>query len=261
MRVFSILLLLITFSGSLAAMELDCSVTQNTDLVWNGKVSVENGERTFIVSQQQFKFFVKNLGQSGLELEVYDRQTPSRQYLQGNGAQLKWTLWSRSILIELNCRQQSHSKEFTLERITTATDRNFNGIVRGLGVFQVILTEDYGAYNERGLLSIKGQFTLEQVIVKLFEQQRVVAEWTSLRNHTLLDRGYLYGDGGNPRVPVKLQKVIDLYNSQIMGLVSSSVNYRLGLFKSGEEVLGWIILNSARGEALYASSSFQPLLF
>lgn len=150
-----------------------------------------------------------------------------------------------------------------VERIGKSRDSNFNGITRGINVFQEILREDFNAINEKGLISIEGDFTPKELVAALFnfQEESIQASLNGRANSTILDRGYINDGSDNPRVPEKLQKVIDMYNSQIMGLVRSSSTYKLFIFSistndSGENKKGWIILNQLHNEALFGSSDF-----
>ncbi|MCP4915063.1 MAG: hypothetical protein GY909_18235 [Oligoflexia bacterium] len=146
-------------------------------------------------------------------------------------------------------------KYFDVHHIRKTTDKNFNGIFRGMGVFQDILTRDYGAANSKGLIRIKGKFTTEDLIVLLFKSIDVKTRWDDQSVSTILDRGYINDGSEFPRIPEKLQKVVDLYNTQIMGLVRGSENYQLLVFSvDGRQNQGWLIYNKETSEALYAYS-------
>tara|TARA_R110002072_G_scaffold534_6_gene3992 strand:+ start:168944 stop:169441 length:498 start_codon:yes stop_codon:yes gene_type:complete len=144
---------------------------------------------------------------------------------------------------------------FDVYHLQRTKDKNFNGIYRGMAVFQDILERDYNAANIKGLIRIKGEFTVEDLVTLLFKSLDVTASWDNESRPTVLDRGYINDGSVAPRVPEKLQKVIDLYNSQIMGLVRSSPQYDLIVYAAeGRQIQGWIIYNRESGEALYAAA-------
>lgn len=146
-------------------------------------------------------------------------------------------------------------KYFDVHHLRKTTDKNFNGIFRGMGVFQDVLTRDYGFANSKGLIRIKGEFTTEDLVVLLFKSVDVKTRWDEQSVSTILDRGYINDGSEFPRVPEKLQKVIDLYNSQIMGLVRGSQKYQLLIFSvDGRDNQGWLIYNKETFEAIYAYS-------
>ena len=125
-----------------------------------------------------------------------------------------------------------------------------------MGVFQDILTRDYEAFNNRGLIKIRGEYSPAELVNELFLAQGSRANWRVKAKSIILDRGYINDGTRNPRVPEKLQKVIDMYNGQIMGLVRSSTTYKLFIFSLGEQDRkGWLILNRTHSEALFASST------
>lgn len=144
--------------------------------------------------------------------------------------------------------------------IDQSRDRNFNGIFRGMGVFQDVLTKDYGAVNEKGLIEITGDLEPKELVSEVFTTYHgnVVADFKVNARSTILDRGYINDGARNPRIPKKLQKIIDLYNSQIMGLANGSKIYRLIVFSIDQSNTsnkkGWILINKTYSQALYAAA-------
>ena len=159
-----------------------------------------------------------------------------------------------SLLLSFNLS----AEDLLVERIVQSKDKNFNGITRGIAVFQDILMRDHEAINEKGLIKVTGEFTPTELASTLFNEPSTTASWKKTSRSTILDRGYINDGSSNPRVPVKIQKVIDLYNSQIMGLVNGSSTYKLMIFdmdRGDHNQKGWIIFNQKVGEGLYGASS------
>jgi len=97
-------LFLFLISLNLSATEISCFVEKNLSPVLEFTEEVAVGERISIGEIDQFKFYLKSLNYNQFEIEIYDRETPSRQYTEGSGENLKWTLWSREVLLNINCK-------------------------------------------------------------------------------------------------------------------------------------------------------------
>lgn len=88
--------------------ELFCTVSVNLETVAETEFNLEVSERTKYVDAGDFVFYVKNMGDSKFELEVFDGSVPSRSYalgiLRNATDDLKWSLWTRDILLETSCK-------------------------------------------------------------------------------------------------------------------------------------------------------------
>jgi hypothetical protein len=159
-----------------------------------------------------------------------------------------------------------------VELIDKSKDKNFNGMSRGINVFQSVLRDDYQAINHKGLIALSGaedEIEPEAVVIQLFQrlfdpsfEGKVGASWKPRSRPTILDRGYINDGEENPRIPEKFQKVVDLYNSQIMGAVNGNRSYQLIIFTIDSETdnsskKGWIIFNKSLNEALFAASVYK----
>jgi hypothetical protein len=90
------------------AENLACSVSANGDLLAQTTFSLAVNEQKNYISAGTFYFYVKNKGESKFELEIFNSDGPSRSYAEGNlrnsEDMLAWTLWTRDILLETNCK-------------------------------------------------------------------------------------------------------------------------------------------------------------
>ena len=103
--IFVTFLLLITTSVN--AFELFCMVKLNLDKVISTRVEVPVNSSVPYGKIPGFSFKVKNLGYDKFEIDVFNGRADSRSYAEGllRGAddELRWTLWSRSVLLETSC--------------------------------------------------------------------------------------------------------------------------------------------------------------
>jgi hypothetical protein len=89
------------------AAQVSCQASKNLDVQWSHAVTTQVGQRVEIGSVEDYDFLLKEVETGRFEIEVFDPYTPARQYANGvidkaNG--LKWSLWTREILLEIDCR-------------------------------------------------------------------------------------------------------------------------------------------------------------
>lgn len=100
--------LLLGFSLPIMAEDINCVAKKNTEMIWEEVVPVETGKKVRVGTVDEFQIFLNANNKRHFEIEVFDSSTPSRQYASGQLANseqvLSWTLWSRSILLEVNCK-------------------------------------------------------------------------------------------------------------------------------------------------------------
>jgi hypothetical protein len=93
---------------TLHAEALNCDVSLNGEIVAENNLFVNVAEQKNYVTLGTFYFYVKNMGNSQFELEIYNTDGPLRSYAEGNlrtlTDKLSWTLWTRDILLETKCK-------------------------------------------------------------------------------------------------------------------------------------------------------------
>lgn len=103
--IFSVLLLI---STQAFAEDLLCVVSRNTEQISQQKISVLKNTTALYFDLHPYQFKIKNNGEAQFEIEIYDRETPSRSYITGflhsPSDEVKWLLWNREILLETSCR-------------------------------------------------------------------------------------------------------------------------------------------------------------
>ncbi|GEM_PF-6758724 len=101
------LALALTFSTSIVASELTCNIKINSEDVHNTSFEVSEGQRIKFADSPDLKFSLKAMTKDKFELEAFDLAVPSRTYaigrLKDRGDDLNYTLWTRDLLIEVNC--------------------------------------------------------------------------------------------------------------------------------------------------------------
>lgn len=104
---------LFSVTFSLAALSiahaetLECEVKVNTELSSRQSLKLTSGEAKAFGKLKDYAFKLNNKGDGRFELEVFDPSAPSRSYaeakLRDAGDEVRWTLWSREILLEAAC--------------------------------------------------------------------------------------------------------------------------------------------------------------
>lgn len=88
--------------------ELFCTLSVNLEKIAETQFQIENGSRVKYIDAGDFVFYVANKGEAKFEIEVFDGSAPSRSYAQGilrsASDDLKWSLWTRDVLLETNCK-------------------------------------------------------------------------------------------------------------------------------------------------------------
>lgn len=100
--------LTVLLAGAAAqAQDLFCRLTVNTEVMVDTKVSTVVGKNVAIGTYGNYQISVRNQGDSKYFIEVYETNV-SRTYADGvlrsEADEVKWTLWSREILMEASCR-------------------------------------------------------------------------------------------------------------------------------------------------------------
>lgn len=110
MKFFILILSFLFISHPLhaASKNLLCEISKNKDLLVQKNVSVPLGSKVLFAQIESYEFKMQNLGQEEYELEVYNIYEPSRTYIQTRLFEtqdiLKYTLWNRNILLEVQCK-------------------------------------------------------------------------------------------------------------------------------------------------------------
>jgi hypothetical protein len=105
-----ITLALISFALSVPAFAepLVCTVRTSTQLVSEDLLDVASGQAGKFGYLEGYTFTVTNLGSAKFEVQVFDASAPARGYAEGSlksaDDQVKWTYWSRDVLLEAACR-------------------------------------------------------------------------------------------------------------------------------------------------------------
>lgn len=90
------------------AQELICQVSVNMDKTFQETLDVPENGSAFVGEVEGFRIRVNARGSSKFELEVFEGSGPSRSYAEGflrtAEDEIKWTLWTREILLEASCR-------------------------------------------------------------------------------------------------------------------------------------------------------------
>lgn len=100
--------LAVLLSGAAAqAQDLFCNLKVNNDVIADTKVTTILGKSVVFGEYGNYKVSVRDLGASKFFIEVYEINV-SRTYADGvlrtEDDEIKWTLWSREILMETACR-------------------------------------------------------------------------------------------------------------------------------------------------------------
>lgn len=103
-----LLTLTLLLSGAAAqAQDLFCKLTVNSEVIVDTKVSTVIGKNAAIGSFDNYQVSVRNQGASKFYIEVYEvnvARTYSDAVLRTEEDEMKWTLWSREVLMEASCR-------------------------------------------------------------------------------------------------------------------------------------------------------------
>ncbi len=102
MRAFILALSIFSFTAS--AESLICLAKQNSTVVFEKRIDLEKS-KIFVGEVEQFQIFVQKISNI-VSIEVFDPNIPSRQYAEGSAdLGLKWVLWNRDILLEVECKK------------------------------------------------------------------------------------------------------------------------------------------------------------
>jgi hypothetical protein len=108
MKAFIIIALIAISSQPVFAEDLSCTVIANHDVLAEVEINVATKEQSNYINAGSFSFYVTNKGDSLFELEIFNTNGPTRSYAEGVlrvvSDKLAWTLWTRDILLETNCK-------------------------------------------------------------------------------------------------------------------------------------------------------------
>ena len=108
MKYFLTLLLLTINSVSANSAVLNCEVINDHEVISSSQVEPSTGKSLQYASLGSYSFFVKQTESSQFELEIYNSNGPIRSYASGRlektSDKLAWTIWTRDILLETNCK-------------------------------------------------------------------------------------------------------------------------------------------------------------
>lgn len=107
--IFLICLIAASASASNAhAAKLKCTISSNLELLSEDILSIAEGSTHNFGNLPSYLFKLNSLSSEKFEIEVFDSNAPSRSYAAGllhaPGDEIRWTLWSRDILLEAICR-------------------------------------------------------------------------------------------------------------------------------------------------------------
>lgn len=106
---FSFFTLILAFLSLPAmAMKMNCQVKHNTTLVFQNSLEIGAQEKNKVIGEYNgFTFFLSSLGNSVLELQVYNQEEPSRTYstavINQNHSFVDLAIWKREFLMEVRC--------------------------------------------------------------------------------------------------------------------------------------------------------------
>lgn len=108
MKVLKSLLFFFALSLSAHAEILNCEVIGNHELLSSTKLEVKTSASYLYAQHGSYSFYVKTSPINQYEIEIYNSSGPIRSYVVGKLELLKdklaWTLWTRDILLETNCK-------------------------------------------------------------------------------------------------------------------------------------------------------------
>ncbi|GIL17839.1 MAG: hypothetical protein BroJett040_15900 [Oligoflexia bacterium] len=107
----TLLIFIVLFFSALAQAEnLFCQISVGMEVTSKTEIAVDQGETKSFGNYGEYFFKVKNRGKSQFTIEVFNGSEPSRGYADGVLRQVddevKWSLWTREILIEGSCQLQ-----------------------------------------------------------------------------------------------------------------------------------------------------------
>jgi hypothetical protein len=97
-----------TINSMTMGADLICKVKVNSEEALETKVIIDEGQKIKYASAENFTFFVKQINSTDYEIELLDMSVPSRSYakasLNSGADKLQYSLWSRDMILESNCR-------------------------------------------------------------------------------------------------------------------------------------------------------------
>jgi hypothetical protein len=104
------ILLSTLFASSLfASTNMTCEVTYNYDSIFTRTLSLPVGAKNFSFGLfEEFEFFLTDLGNDKLELQILDNTGPARNYATGkltSETSLELAIWRRDYLIDVRCHK------------------------------------------------------------------------------------------------------------------------------------------------------------
>lgn len=107
MKTILLLASLISFASIAKAQDLFCQLKVNNDTIVDTKISTVEGKNVVIGNYQNYTISARKLGSQKFYIEVYETNV-SRTYADGvlrnEDDEIKWTLWTREILMEVSCK-------------------------------------------------------------------------------------------------------------------------------------------------------------
>ena len=108
MKYFLTLILLSLISVSANSAVLNCVVITDHEVISSSQVESSLSKSLQYASIGSYSFYVKQTESSQFELEIYNMNGPIRSYASGSlektTDKLAWTIWTRDILLETNCK-------------------------------------------------------------------------------------------------------------------------------------------------------------
>jgi hypothetical protein len=108
MKFFLLFLLLLT-TPLLAQNRFACQVMMDTRHLFSETFTIPYGHQNFIIGElDEFVFFMSSRSKDIFELQILDRQAPSRSYamaqLSPSSPLLGMSIWKREFLIDIQCQ-------------------------------------------------------------------------------------------------------------------------------------------------------------
>lgn len=111
MKFIKFFLVLSSISVSVFADNITCQIKKNTNVIYSQSFDLPAKSSATLTDVENYRVKVNNYGASHFQIEVFDSEAPARIYTDGllkeKADAIKWSLWSREILLEVECALQA----------------------------------------------------------------------------------------------------------------------------------------------------------
>lgn len=111
MKSIKLFFLLLSLNFVVLADTLFCQIKQNTKVIFSQNFELPAKNSASLGEVENYRIKINNFGGSRFQIEVFDSEGPARIYTDGSlkekADSLKWSLWSRDILLEVECALQA----------------------------------------------------------------------------------------------------------------------------------------------------------